>query len=213
MTLDANHLGFVPLSNVIEQRIVALAREHGVLRARDVEAAGIHRKHLAALIASGVLEQPGRGLYRLADEPLDEMSTLAEIATRVPDGVVCLLSALSIHQLTTQSPSEIWLAIAPNAWAPTSLPARIHLVRMAPRWLDEGVETRDVTGTSIRVTNPARTVVDCFRLRNLVGLDVAIEALRDAWHQRLVTVDELAHLARERRVWSVMRPYVETVVS
>jgi predicted transcriptional regulator of viral defense system len=194
-------------------RITSLARSRGVIRARDVEAAGVHRKHLRRLVESGELEQVGRGMYRLADALPSEYASLAEVVTQVPRGVVCLLSALAYNELTTQSPYQIWIAIAPKAWAPTISSTKLRVVRMSDPWLDDGVDVVEIDGARVRITDPARTVVDCFRFRNTVGLDVAIEALRDCLEQRLASPAQLMDLARRRRVGSVMRPYLEALTA
>lgn len=194
-------------------RIVTLARESGVIRARDVEAIGVHRKHLRSLVHTGRLERIGRGMYRLADAPLSEYGSLAETSAYVPGGVVCLLSALAFHGLTTQSPHEVWLAVAPKAWEPKASTSRLRVVRMSDPWLNDGVDTVVVDGTSVRITDPARTVVDCFRFRSAVGVDVAIEALRECLTRRLASPAQLMELARRRRVGSVMRPYLEALAA
>jgi predicted transcriptional regulator of viral defense system len=194
-------------------RIVTLARTTGVIRARDVEAIGVHRKHLRSMVDTGQLEQVGRGMYRLADAPLSAYGSLAEISARVPGGVVCLLSALAFHGMTTQSPHEIWITVAPRAWGPKASSSRLRVVRMSDPWLDDGVDVVVIDGTSVRITDPARTVVDCFRFRNAVGLDVAIEALRECLTRRLSSPAHLMELARRRRVGSVMRPYLEALTT
>lgn len=184
-----------------------------MIRARDVEASGVHRKHLRSMVASGELEQVGRGMYRLADALPSEHGSLAEVAAQVPGGVVCLLSALAFNGLTTQSPHEVWIAVAPKAWTPKGAAARLRVVRMSDPWLDEGVDAVEIDGTTVRITDPARTVVDCFRFRNSVGLDVAIEALRECLSRRLASPAQLMDLARRRRVGSVMRPYLEALAA
>jgi predicted transcriptional regulator of viral defense system len=184
-----------------------------VIRARDVELAGVHRKYIRALLDDGTLEQISRGTYRLADAELAEHTSLVEVAVQVPQGVICLLSALAFHGLTTQSPSEVWIAIAPGTWRPASRVNRLRVVRMSRTWLDEGVEVVNIDGIEVKVTSPVRTVVDCFRFRSSVGLDVALEALRECLSQRLATPADIMELARRRRVASVMRPYVESLVA
>ena len=173
----------------------------------------MHRKHLRALVNSGALEQVSRGMYRLADLGPESHAALAEVASRVPGSVVCLLSALAFHELTTQSPRDVWIAIPPKAWTPSNPPTRVHVVRMSEPWLTDGVDTVVVDNVPVRITTPVRTVVDCFRFRTSVGLDVALEALRECLAKRLATPAEIMELARRRRVGSVVRPYLEALVA
>jgi len=184
-----------------------------VIRARDVEEIGVHRKHLRALVESGQLERITRGTYRLVEAVQGEYGSLAEVTAQVPDAVVCLLSALSYHGLTTQSPAEVWIAIAPKAWMPSVATTRLRVVRMSDPWLQDGVMTIRIDGAQVRVTDPQRTVVDCFRFRNSVGLDVALEALRDCLSQRLATPSQLMEIAQRRGVGSVVRPYLEALTA
>ncbi len=158
-----------------------------------------------------MVERVGRGLYVAADAQWTEHHSLAEVAARVPHGVVCLLSALSLHGLTTQAPSEVWLAVDRKARAPREAGLPIRLVRFSGAALTTGIEERGIEGVVVRVYSPAKTVVDCFRYRNKIGLDVAIEALHDSYRQRLATVDELWECASELRAASVMRPYLESL--
>jgi predicted transcriptional regulator of viral defense system len=159
----------------------------------------------------GLVERVGRGLYVAADAQWTEHHSLAEVAARVPHGVVCLLSALNVHGLTTQAPSEVWVAVDRKARAPREPGLPIRLVRFSGAALTSGIEERSVEGVTVRVYSPAKTVVDCFRYRNKIGLDVAIEALRDCYRQRLATVDELWEYASKLRVAAVIRPYLESL--
>lgn len=190
---------------------LAFIRERGVVRARDLEAAGLSRMWLTRLGRLGLVERVGRGLYVSADAQWTEHHSLAEVAARVPHGVVCLLSALSLHGLTTQAPSEVWVAVDRKARAPLEPGLPIRLVRFSGAALISGVEERSVEGVTVRVYSPAKTVVDCFRYRNKIGLDVAIEALRDCYRQSLATTDELWEYASRLRVAAVMRPYLESL--
>lgn len=190
---------------------LAFIRERGVVRARDLEAAGLSRMWLTRLGRLGLVERVGRGLYVAADAQWTEHHSLAEVAARVPHGVVCLLSALNVHGLTTQAPSEVWVAVDRKARAPREPGLPIRLVRFSGAALTSGIEERSVEGVTVRVYSPAKTVVDCFRYRNKIGLDVAIEALRDCYRQRLATVDELWEYASKLRVAAVIRPYLESL--
>jgi predicted transcriptional regulator of viral defense system len=190
-------------------QILRLARQQGVLRARDLAAHGIAREHLRRLERRGLLARTARGLYVLPDAPVSATRQLAEAARRVPNGIICLLSALRIHDLTTQAPPEIWLAIDPKAHRPRVADLPLRIVRFSGPALREGIEIRTIDGVPVRVYNAAKTAADLFKYRNKIGLDVALEALRDLWGQRRVTIDELWRYAQVCRVTTVMRPYLE----
>ena len=160
----------------------------------------------------GDVEKIRPGLYRLADAEPSEMETIALVAAVVPAGIVCLLSALSIHGIGTQLPHEVWLGLDRKARKPSGLPARVRIVRFSGPMLAYGVKTQRILGVPVRVTSPARTVVDCFRYRNKIGLDVATEALREALHTRKTTVDEIVRTAEVCRARTVIRPYLEAMV-
>lgn len=191
--------------------ILALARSKGVLRTRDVGAAGESRVALAQLVREGQLAQLGRGLYALPDRPLSEHGALAEVATKSTQGVICLISALRVLELTTQQSAEIWLAIPHKAHPPKLSYPPLRVVHMSGEAMTAGVETVDVAGVGVRVFGVAKTVADCFKFRNKIGLDVALEALHAAWQQRRVTMDELWRYAQICRVANVIRPYMEAL--
>lgn len=192
-------------------QVLDLAREAGVLRPRDLAAHGIAREELIRLYRRGLLQRPARGLYMLADTDVTEHHMLAEACKRVPRGVVCLLSALRFHDLTTQAPFEVWLALGPTLRRPKVDTLPLHIVRFSGQALTEGIEEHTIEGVAVRVYNPAKTVADCFKYRNKIGLDVALEALREVWRGRRCTMDELWHYARICRVANVMRPYLEAL--
>ena len=182
-----------------------------LLLSRDLSARGIRGARLVKLLKDGALVQRARGLYMAADADVTEHHSLAEVARLAPSAVVCLLSALRFHGLGTQLPSEVWLAIHVKAWRPrlTGLPVRI--VHMSGAALTEGVEIRDIEHVPVRITSAAKTVADCFKFRNKIGLDVALEALREYRRQKR-SLDELRRLARACRVEGVMRPYLEAIL-
>ncbi len=192
-------------------RVLNLARRSGVLRPRDLDAEGIPRVYLRRLHAAGVLDNPGRGLYVLAKAQPSEHQSLAEACKRVPHGVVCLLSALQFHGLTTQAPFEVWMAIGESARRPKVDYPPLRIVRFSAAALAFGVDEHTVDGVRVRVTNPAKTVADCFKYRNKIGLDVALEALRECWRERRATMDELFRAAEVCRVARVIRPYLESL--
>jgi predicted transcriptional regulator of viral defense system len=191
--------------------ILDLARSKGMLRTRDVCDAGHSRVTLAKLVQQGQLLKLGRGLYALPDRPFSENDALAEVSVKSTQGVVCLISALRFHELTTQQSSEIWLAIPHKAHPPKLDYPPLRVVRMSGDAMNEGIEIASVAGASVRVFCIAKTVADCFKFRNKLGLDVALEALNEAWIARRVTMDELWHYAQICRVTNVMRPYMEAM--
>ena len=158
-----------------------------------------------------MIQQVGRGLYTLDDAEPTEHHTLAEACKRVPHGVVCLLSALRFHGLTTQAPYEVWMAIGEKARRPAADHPPMRFARFSGEAMTAGVEEYPVDGVAVRVYSPAKTVADCFKYRNKIGLDVAIEALRDCRRQRKATNDQLWHFAKVCRVARVMKPYLEAV--
>lgn len=193
------------------QQVLELAREMGVVRAKDIADKGIHREYINRLEQQGLLIRSGRGIYTFADAEITESHTLAETAKRVPHGVVCLLSALSFYELTTQAPHEIWLAINQKARPPKDKLLPLRVIYMSGEALSSGIEEHQIEGVPVRVYSLAKTVVDCFKFRNKIGLDVAIEALRECWRERRCTMDELWHYAKICRVQSVIRPYLESL--
>lgn len=200
------------MAQTAEAKVLDLARERGVLRPRDLARADLPADYLWRLYRKEKLERVGRGLYVLPGADLTEHHTLAEAALRVPHGVVCLLSALRFHDLTTQAPYEVWMAIDVKARRPKEEIIPLRIVRFSGEALTAGVEEHGVEGVSVKVYSSAKTVADCFKYRNKIGLDVALEALRDCWRQRLATADELWRYAEVCRVARVMRPYLESLV-
>lgn len=192
--------------------VLRLAQQRGLLRARDLTQDQIPRATLGRLVEAGQLVKVSRGVYALPNSQKSEHQQLAEIAIRVPNGIFCLLTALGFHCLTTQLPSELWLAIPNKARAPRIKYPPLRLVRFSGSSRSEGIETHTIDGVEIRVYSVAKTVVDCFRYRNKVGLGIAIEALRECLRERRATVDELWQFATLSRVENVMRPYLDSTV-
>lgn len=193
------------------QRILRLAGRRGLLRARDLARDRIPRATLSRLVERGQLTQVSRGLYALPGQARSGQHQLAEVAARSPLGVFCLLTALRFHELTTQSPHEVWLAIPNKAHAPKLDYPPLRIVRFSGPSLTTGVEPHTVDGAPIRVYSVAKTVADCFKYRNKIGLDVALEALRECRRAQRVSNDELWRYARLCRVANVMRPYLESI--
>jgi predicted transcriptional regulator of viral defense system len=191
-------------------RVVRLARQAGVLRTRDLEADGVNRVALGRLVAAGVLERVGRGLYTAPTSKITAHHTLVEASVRIPACIVCLLSALRFHQLTTQSPHEVWIALGVKARKPRTDWPPLRVVRFSGAALAYGVEAHTIEGVEVRVTSPAKTVADCFKYRNKIGIDVAVEALTE-YRRKRGSVDELMQAAAVDRVTVVIRPYLEAI--
>jgi predicted transcriptional regulator of viral defense system len=180
-------------------------------RPRDVLPLGVSFRKLQRLVAEGTVEKLGSGVYRLSEVEPNEFETIAMVSAAAPDAIVCLLSALRIHEIGTQSPHQVWLAIDRKARVPRRLPAKVRIVRFSGQMLTYGVFTQSMQGVKVRITNPARTVVDCFRYRNKIGLDVAMEALRDAVRSRKAMVGEIDRAAEVCRIRTVIGPYLEAL--
>ena len=193
------------------ERVLRLARKAGMVRVRDVRARGLHPEHLRRLVADGLLERIARGVYAPADFEASPNHSLAQAAKKVPHGVICLLSALRFHEVGTQSPFEVWMAIDRRAWKPSMRTPKLHIVRFSGRALSAGVERHRIEGVEVPVYSVAKTVADCFKYRNKIGLDVAIEALREGLRDRRFTRDDLWAHAKVCRVASTIRPYLETM--
>lgn len=189
-----------------------MAKQRGVLRPRDLAVAGLPRDYLWRLHRMGALTRLDRGLYASTDAPLTENRGLVTVARRVPSGVVCLLSALRFHGLTTQDPFEVWLAVRRGSRLPRGGNPPVRPFAFSTPVFDYGIEEHVIEGAGIRVYSPAKTVADCFRYRNKIGLDVAMEALRDCWRGRRATMDEIWEAAGICRVEHVMRPYLESIL-
>lgn len=194
------------------ERTLRLARRSRGVTPRELAERGIHRQVLTRLVAEGLIERVARGLYQLPERPVTENHGLALAAAAVPQGVICLLSALQYHGIGTQLPSEVWLALDRRAWRPRLAYPPLRIVRYTGQALSAGIETHRIEGRSLRVYGLAKTVADCFKYRNKIGLDVALEALREGWQARRFTLDELDRYAAICRVQRVMRPYLESLV-
>ncbi len=193
------------------QKATALLRKSGIARTAELERRGITRFQLRRLLECGSVERIHRGLYTLPGAVLTERHSLAEACRRVPSGVVCLLSALRFHGLTTQNPFEVWMALDRKAWRPAAAGTRLRLVYLSGAAFREGVEEHDVAGVTVRVYGAAKTVADCFKFRNKIGTDVAVEALRDYRRKYPKRLEEFWRFAELNRVARVVRPYIEAL--
>ena len=195
----------------LTQRRMANAGIGTFFRPRDLDPLGISFPELQNFVRAGDVEKVAEGLYRLASARTHELESVVMAASAVPAGIVCLLSALRIHEIGTQAPHEVWLALDRKARKPVRLPVRVRIVRFSGAMLTYGVVTRVISGVHVRVTSPARTIVDCFRYRAKLGLDVALEAAREALRDRKATVDEIMRAAEVCRARTVVQRYLEVM--
>jgi len=186
-------------------------RRKGIVRPRDLEALGIPREYLLRLHRQGKLSRTGRGIYTLPDAAVTERHSYAEVSKRVPEAILCLLSALAFHEFTTQGPASVWIALGKGARKPAILSPSLRVVRLTEPSLSEGVEEHTVEDVPVRVYSAAKTVADCFKFRNKIGLDVAIEALKDSLRQKKATINDIYRYAKICRVSNVIRPYMEAL--
>lgn len=193
------------------EKTIRYVRQHGIVRPRDLEKVGIPREYLLRLQRQGKLHRTGRGMYTLPDAAITERHSYAEVAKQVPEGVLCLLSALVFHSLTTQNPASVWIALGRGARKPALTSPSLKVVRLSGPSLTAGIEQHRVEGVPVRVYSAAKTVADCFKFRNKIGLDVAMEALKDCVRQKKARVDEIYHYAKICRVSKVILPYMESL--
>ena len=198
--------------NSPENQVLELAQQ-GLLRVCDLTSRGLHPEYLRRLYQKGLVRREGRGLYIAADAEISVHYGLAQVAKRIPHGVICLLSALSFHEIGTQLPHQVWIAIDRRAAKPKIQFPPLRVMRFSGAALTEGIETYQIEGVPVQIFNPAKTVADCFKYRNKIGLDVALEALKECIRDRRTTMDDLWHFAQVCRMTNVMRPYMEAMVA
>lgn len=194
-------------------RALTLLKKQGVMRHSDLRAKGIQAVTLSRLVKEGSITRAARGLYELPDAEVSLTRSLAEVAARVPHGVICLLSALQYYEITLQNPRSIWMAIGEKDRKPKVTHLPVRFLHYGEKALALDVKTVAIDGAPVRIFTPAKTVVDCFRYRSTVGLDVALEALRMALRARKATPDAIATMAKKLRIWTVIAPYLESVVA
>jgi len=195
-----------------EEKILGLLKGSAFLRSCDLKKHGLSRTALSRLFQKGKVVRTERGLYMKPGEIETEHISLLEVAKKVSGGVICLLSALSFHGIGTQNPYQIWIAIDRKSAKPKVSNARMRIVRFSEASLHYGVEKHNILGITLKVTSPEKTVADCFKYRNKIGLDVAIEALREGLRDRRFTSDDLYRAALVCRIWNVIRPYAEAMI-
>lgn len=194
-------------------RALALLGKQGIMRLSDLTAAGVHAASLARLVDDGTIVRAGRGLYELADADMSLSHGLAEMAVRVPKGVVCLISALAHHETTLQNPRAVWMAIGLKDRKPKITHRAVRFVHFGEAAMTAGIERVVIDGVEVRIFSAAKTIVDCFRYRRIVGLDVALEALRLGVRSGKARPADIARLAKALRIWTVLRPYLEAVTA
>lgn len=204
-----------------QQRALSLLKRRGIARIFELTQEGVTRATVARMRDKGLIHQLGRGLYQLPDAELDTHHALAEAAKRVPKGIVCLVSALAYHELTDTIPRSVWIAIGPKDWRPVAKQPPLQIVRFSGKLLSDGIEEHKIEGVTVRVYNPAKTIVDLFRYRQSAGtrykaspgLTIALEGLREALLQRKATPAKIAHYATEAGIWKVVQPYLEAMTA
>ncbi|HEB86362.1 MAG TPA: transcriptional regulator [Gammaproteobacteria bacterium] len=206
---------FVSVPQLRSQRQIAhtLLEARGIVRLVELRSAGVTAATVSRMERAGEVMRLARGLYQLPNAPLDAAHSLAEVAKRLPKGIVCLVSALAFHGLTDQLPKKIWLAIGKKDWAPKPDSMPIRVIRFTEGLLAESVETHVIEGVPVKVFGVAKTVADCFRHRSKVGLSVAVEGLQEALRQRKATPAEIARQAEHGGVSTVIRPYLEALTT
>ncbi|OAI51016.1 transcriptional regulator [Opitutia bacterium SCGC AG-212-L18] len=198
--------------NNLKNKLIQYIKTAGIVRSRELKKLHIPFYYLNLLEKEGKLQKLGRGLYADIDYQFDENQSLMEVCKRIPRGVICLLSALRFYEFTTQNPFEIWIAIDIKDRAPIIEYPPIRIVRFSKEALHTGIEFKQCQGTLLKIYNPAKTVVDCFKYRNKIGLDVALEALRDGWRNKLFTIEELNKFAKICRMEQIMSPYIQSLL-
>ena len=194
-----------------EKKILGFIEELGLIRPMDLKARGYPRGTIYGLLQKGLVKRQARGLYVAIDHAFTAEHVLAQTAKRIPNGVICLLSALRFHELTTQMPREVWVALPEKARRPRLDYPRLRVARFSGAALTEGIEMRSIEGVAVRIYSAAKTVADCFKYRNKVGIDVVVEALKDYTRLHRGGADELVRFARICRVSRVMQPYLDAI--
>ena len=194
-------------------RLASFLRAQGISRLAEIRRAGITAATVSRLEREGVVTKLGRGLYQLADASPEGNHSLAEAAKRVPKGVICLVSALAFHGITDQMPRRVWIAIGPKDWKPQIEYPPLRIVRFADKFLRDGVETHEIEGVSVPIFGAAKTIADIFRHRHSIGIDVAVQALKEALRQRKATPSEISACAMRNGAWNTLRPYLEALTA
>jgi predicted transcriptional regulator of viral defense system len=207
-----NYLHFVsgkPMTNI--EKVIFYLETKGVIRTNEAIKLGVTSATLQRMCRRGFLRRVSRGIYIPVDADIDPFHSFAEVAKRVPEGIICLLSALSFHELTTQNPYEVWVAIKNKARKPAMDELPLRIIRFSGKALEYGVEKQLIEGIEVKITTPAKTVADCFKFRNKIGVNVAVEAMKDFREKRKGTMADLWQAAKICRVSNVMKPYFDVL--
>jgi len=199
------------MNTTYEQQVLKLAKKLGILRSRDLSKFNIPRVVLTRLVRNGELEKVSPGLYRLTGMQISEKEAMVQVALKVPKAIFCLLTALQYHELTTQLPHEIWIALPQGSHAPRIKYPPIKVIQSSEKIYSQGVEKVICDNVEFKIYNPAKTLVDCFKHRNKIGLDIALEALKEGFRKSKVTRDQLFHYAKIARVKKIITPYIEAM--
>lgn len=194
------------------QQVIDYVKQHSLVRPSEIDALGLPRVYLNQLAEMGTINRVGHGLYQWPGAKQDCNVALSEVAKKVPKGVISLLSALSFHEFTSENPFEVWVALERKSWKPVIDYPPTRFVFMSGKSIQEGIDVQMLNGVEVRIFNPAKTVADCFKYRNKIGLDVALNALKEGWKMKRFTMDELMHYAEICRVKNVIRPYMEALI-
>jgi predicted transcriptional regulator of viral defense system len=200
------------MSSTAATKILELSDAQGLVRSSDMEKLGATRATIARLVAKGELQKVARGVYMKANRVPSDLDNLLEVSIKVPKSVFCLLTALSLHEITTEMPHEAWIGLEYGGKKPLFDFPPLRVIKYSGPSFEFGVETKEISGVSVRLFSVAKTVADCFKYRNKIGLDVAMEALKDGWRKKRFTIDELNEAAKANRVRNVMRPYIEAML-
>lgn len=199
-------------SKAIQRAKELLLSQGGIFRVREAMKAGVHPRTLYAMRDEGLIERLGRGVYRIAGMSALGNPDLATVAIKIPKGVICLISALSYHEMTTEIPHQIYIALPRGSEPPRLDYPPLRIFWFSGSAFEEGIEHHEIDGIPIKVYNPEKTIADCFKYRNKIGLDVALEALKFYRQRKPLKVDELMRYAKVCRVEKIMRPYVEALL-
>ena len=195
-----------------EQTIQHLFRDSEVMRTAELEAAGLYRVKIAQAVNAGFLEKVGRGLYQRPESAISQNHSIVLAAKKSPKAVMCLLTALRLHNLGTQMPHEVWLSLPKSNWTPNYEHIPVRIVWMSGKALYWGIETHNIEGVQVKIYSAAKTIADCFKFRNQIGLDVVIEALKQVREEKRCSIEQIMEAARVCRVGKVITPYLEAMV-
>jgi len=198
--------------SLIEKKVISFVKKQGIVKSCDIKNLHLPENYLHLLVKKGVLQKLGRGLYTHAEHTFDAHQSIMEVSKRVPNAVICLLSALRYHEFTTQNPFEIWIAVDIKSWVPKIEYPPIRVFKFSGKAFSQGYSEYKHDGVIVKVYSPAKTIADCFKYRNKIGLDVALEALREGWRYKLFTIDELYKYGKICRVNKVMQPYLDSLI-